>query len=183
MVPPDMDEWKKAEVKLNVDFLKTFRHGIGKLYFLGQDLRITACLAPVRTLPDTNERQEFSTLSTLAEWRATAPWDGLRKHVITVDRIRVAYWGLCPCLQEPGSTACESGTCYMANFHTSQDFAGQDIAGRASQVAPSAWGIKVLWAPMPTAYSKAMLGVNGVLNLYLLWDLQFADRIAFDDVP
>jgi hypothetical protein len=174
-VPPATDEWKIAEVRLNLDFLKEFGHGINKLYFLGQDYHITACLPPVRTLPDTmaNERQEFSTLQSLAEWKATAPWDGLRKHVFAVDRIRVVYWGLCPCLQVPGSTVCESGKCYMAPFDSNHDFDGQDIAGKKSQVAPGGWDIGLLWPPPPPPgaliSSKAMVGVDGVLNLYLLW--------------
>jgi hypothetical protein len=176
MVPPDTEEWKSAEVEMDKTLkLNNFGHGIGKLYFLGEDLRITACLPPVRTVPNSiiTGSQRFSNLQSLRLWKETEPWDRLRKHVFTVDRNRIPLWGLCPCLQVPGSTVCESGKCYMAPFDRNHEFDGQDIAGKASQFAPGGWDLGLLWPPPPpppaSISSKAMVGVDGVLNLYLLW--------------
>jgi hypothetical protein len=175
MVTPETDEWKNAEVRLDLDFLRAFGHGIGKLYYLGQDYHITACLAPVRTLPDPtpNERQEFSTLERSLFWKQTEPWNELEKYVFTVDRDRVPDWGLCPCLQKPENIACQSGKCYMATFSENHEFGGQGIAARKSQLAPLAWKMKVLWPTPPEETTKVMLGVDGVLNMYLLWRLDY----------
>ncbi|KAH7075011.1 hypothetical protein FB567DRAFT_596958 [Paraphoma chrysanthemicola] len=172
-VPPDTAEWKAALVpyKPLEDFEKTFgfKFGLKEIYFLGQDIHITACLAPARTPAAVVGEPEYfgAGFRGLKAWKASGALETLLRHTFTIDKDEFTDEDVvdCPHLMKYGSTECTSGECYLAVYKGHHQLPHPTIRNRGAQVAPDDWGVETWWGETEAQEAEAALGEVGASNL------------------